>query len=80
MISSAPLKRLLEEKGLTVQLLSQISSIDRNTIESIINAHCLTKENLSILCKFLNCQPKDLIEFTDTETKGHWVWVEDKTE
>lgn len=79
MINAAPLARLLSEKGLTLSALSQLSGIAISTLAAMIeNGTNITQNNLNNLCSLLKCQPCDIIEFTKSETKGHWEWVEAK--
>ena len=79
MINAAPLARLLSEKGLTLSALSQLSGIAISTLAVMIeNGTNITQNNLNNLCSLLKCQPCDIIEFTKSETKGHWEWVEAK--
>ena len=77
MINAAPLARLLSENGLTLSALSQLSGIAISTLAAMIeNGTNITQNNLNNLCSLLKCQPCDIIEFTKSETKGHWEWVE----
>ena len=77
MINAAPLARVLSEKGLTLSALSQLSGIAISTLAAMIeNGTNITQNNLNNLCSLLKCQPCDIIEFTKSETKGHWEWVE----
>ena len=80
MINTDPFRRLLAERGLNPNLLSQLSGIPQSDLSSISRGKKITKHNIEALCKILDCQPCDIIEFTKTENKGHWEWVADKTE
>ena len=75
MININPLIRLLAEKGLTFSELSQLTNISLHDLSLMKKGRYLTEENLDTLCRILNCQPCDIIEFTKTESKGHWEWV-----
>ena len=75
MININPLIRLLAEKGLTFSELSQLTQISLHDLSLMKKGRYLTEENLDTLCRILNCQPCDIIEFTNTESKGHWEWV-----
>ena len=66
--------KLLSERGLTVTGLSQLTGIPSSEI-SAMNKGVISNENLDTLCRILNCQPCDIIEFTKSESKGHWEWV-----
>lgn len=80
MINVDPFNRLLSERGLTVNHLSQITGLNPLDIYEFQKGNKITAHNVELLCKVLRCQPCDLIEFTKTETKGHWEWVADKEE
>ena len=75
MININPLMRLLAERGLTFSELSQLTQISVHDLSLMQKGKCLSKENLDTLCQILNCQPCDIMEFTKSETKGHWEWV-----
>lgn len=75
MININPLIRLLAERGLTFSELSQLTNISLHDLSLMKKGRYLTEENLDTLCRILNCQPCDIIEFTMTESKGHWEWV-----
>ena len=74
MITTSPLKKLLAERGLTVTDLSQLTGIPLSEI-SAMNNGVISNENLDTLCRILNCQPCDIIEYTKSVEKGHWEWV-----
>ena len=76
MININPLIRLLAEKGLTFSELSQLTQISLHDLSLMKKGRYLTEENLNTLCRILNCQPYDIIEFTKTEGKGHWEWID----
>ena len=75
MINTDPLKRLLAERGLDSVQLSQLTGIELYNIQLILKGRSITPEVLNTLCQILNCQPSDIIEFTISETKGHWEWI-----
>jgi len=76
MININPLIRLLAEKGLTFSELSQLTQISLHDLSLMKKGRYLTEDNLDTLCRILNCQPCDIIEFTKTESKGHWEWID----
>lgn len=76
MININPLIRLLAERGLTFSELSQLTNISLHDLSLMKKGRYLTEENLDTLCRILNCQPCDIIEFTMTESKGHWEWID----
>lgn len=67
MISAAPLRRMMVERDMTWELLSQATGLSYNTLRNINNGACINNKNLDILCKVLQCQPKDLIRYTEEE-------------
>ena len=80
MININPLIRLLAEKDLTFSELSQLTNISLHDLSLMKNGKFITKENLDTLCRILNCQPCEIIEFTKNEDKGHWEWVANSEE
>ena len=76
-ITAAPLKRLMAERNINELQLSQITGLSQQTVSQIKRGKAVTLENLDILCRVLNCQPCDLIEFKKNGSTGHWEWVSD---
>lgn len=76
MISVAPLRRIMAERDMTIEFLSQASGINLNTMKKIMTGQSITNENISTLCELLKVQPHEIIEYQKSETKGHWEWVE----
>ena len=77
MITTNPFRRLLAEKGLSVNTVSQLTNIPSDDIYKFLNNKKITPHKVEALCRILDCQPCDLIEFTQSETKGHWEWIAD---
>lgn len=74
----APLFRLMTERGLDSEQLSQLTDITPSRINSLkYKNNKVNREELDILCRVLKCQPCDLVEFRKTEDGGHWEWVND---
>lgn len=80
MINTNPFFKLLEERNLNLTIISQLSGIQLKDMVAFSKGRKLTAHIIGQLCSVLKCQPCDLIEFSKTETKGHWEWIEDKTE
>ena len=78
MIGTAPLRKLMAIKGLSTAALSQLTGLPEVTFSLMNNGQDINEETLDILCSLLKCQPCDIIEFTKTEIKGHWEYIEDK--
>ena len=78
MISAAPLFRLIAERGIDSEQLSQLTDITPARINSFKYKYIrINSEELDLLCRVLNCQPCDLIEFRKSSDGGHWEWVND---
>ena len=58
----AKLWKLLEKKNLKQQYLIN-NGIHRNTVYKLKNNDNITSEVICNLCKLLNCQPKDILEY-----------------
>ena len=76
MININPMLSLLAEKGLSFSELSQLTQISLHDLSLMKKGKFITEENLDTLCRILNCQPCDIIEFTISDNKGHWQWIE----
>ena len=76
MINTNPLMKLLAERGLSLSELSQLTQISLHDLSLMQKGKLITMEKLETLCQILNCQPCDIIEFTKTESKGHWEWID----
>ena len=77
-ISAFPLFKLMAERGLDVEQLSQLTDITPTRLNSLkYKNNRVNREELDILCCVLTCQPCDLIEFRKEVRGGHWEWVVD---
>ena len=78
MVSTAPLFRLMAERGLDNQSLSQLTDISPSRIKSLkYKYNRINQKELDVLCCVLKCQPCDLVEFRKSVAGGHWEWVVD---
>lgn len=77
MITAAPLRKLMAEKEITFNELSQLSGISCAMLKNMCNGFCIAPHNIDILCQLFKCQPKDIITYTKSNPKGHWVFVEE---
>ena len=66
-IDFSKLWKLLEKKKLKQQFLID-NKIHRNTIYKLKNNENVTCEVICNICKILNCQPKDIMEYIPNET------------
>lgn len=62
MINASPLKRLLVEKEIDRKTFSQIADFKPEEVSFIFSGK-VNEEQLDIICKLFNCQPKDVIKF-----------------
>ena len=80
MINTDPFFRLMEERNLNLTIISQLSGIPLKEMIAFSKGRKITAHLIGQLCSVLKCQPCELIEFSKTETKGHWEWIADKME
>ncbi|WP_290451260.1 helix-turn-helix domain-containing protein [Ileibacterium valens] len=70
MVSYAPFFHTLKEKNISIYTLIQKKGINSNTINCIKKGKSITTYTLDNLCKALNCQIYDIIEYLpDEESK-----------
>ncbi len=63
MVSYAPFFRTLKEKNISIYALVQKKGINANTINCIKKGKSITTYTLNNLCKALDCQIFDIIEY-----------------
>ena len=68
MISYAPLKRTMQEKGISSYRLEKCG-FSRATYYSICKGNSISTNTIDQLCKILKCGVGDVIEFVDEETE-----------
>lgn len=54
---------LMEEKGLTTYRIRKEKIISEGTLQSIRKGKSITTDSIASLCKALDCQPGDLMEY-----------------
>lgn len=54
---------LMREKGLTTYRIRQENIISQSALTAIKNGKSVTTDTIAKLCKVLNCQPGDIIEY-----------------
>ena len=67
MVSYAPFFRTLKEKNISIYALVQKKGINANTINCIKKAKSITTYTLDNLCKALDCQISDIVEYLPDE-------------
>lgn len=61
------LLKLLEEKGITSYTIRQNNIIGQATYKKIKEGGDIDTRTIAKLCKLLNCQPGDILEYSDDE-------------
>lgn len=54
----------LKEKGYTTYTLRREKLLSESTIQKLRNGEGVSWENIETLCRLLDCQPADLMEYT----------------
>ena len=63
-INFSPLWKTMEEKGITQYRLLK-SGIDNKTLDTLKKNNNITLLTLEKLCRILDCEPNDVVNFTD---------------
>lgn len=64
-IHYAKLFCIMKEKGLTTYKIRKENIIGQATLQSLKNNEPVSTETISVLCKVLDCQPGDIMEYVD---------------
>ncbi len=56
---------LMREKGLTTYRIRQENIISQSALTAIKNGKSVTTDTIAKLCKVLNCQPGDIMEYEE---------------
>ena len=56
---------LMKEKGLTTYRIRQEKIISETSLTSLRNGKSVTMDTISALCKALECQPGDILEYVE---------------
>lgn len=57
----------LKQKGYTTYKLRKDKIIGEAQIQKIREGELASKETLNTICKLLNCQPGDILEYVETD-------------
>ena len=57
----------LKEKGITTYKIRQDSIISQHALQALKHNRSVTTDTIEKLCKVLQCQPGDLMEYIDDE-------------
>lgn len=63
MITAEPFRQLLEERDISLEMLSMTSGVNIETLNKIYIGKSITASNLNVLCKVLDCKPEDIIKY-----------------
>lgn len=58
---------LMRKKGLSTYKIRQENIISQSALTALKNDKSVTTDTLDKLCKALNCQPGDIMEYEDEE-------------
>jgi len=56
---------LMKEKGLTTYRIRKEKIISESALQNLRNGKSVTVDTISALCKALNCQPGDIMEYVE---------------
>lgn len=60
----------MKEKNLTTYKIRQENIISQYTLQSIRKGKSITLDSVASLCKALDCQPGDILEYVPDETEN----------
>lgn len=60
----------LKKAGYSTYKLRKEKILAERTIQNIRNKKIINTENLAVICKLLNCQPGDILEYTPEENNN----------
>ncbi len=58
---------LLDKAGITTYSIRKTGELGQSTLTSLRRNKCVTTDTIEVLCKLLNCQPGDLMEYIPDE-------------
>lgn len=58
---------LMKEKGLTTYKIRKDNIISQSALTAIKNGKSVTTDTIAKLCKALDCQPGDIMEYVEEE-------------
>lgn len=59
----------LKDSGYSTYKLRKDKIMGEATIQKLRNSDPVSWDNISIICKLLNCQPGDILEYVEDETE-----------
>lgn len=64
---------LMKEKGLTTYKIRKENIISQSALTAIKNGKSVTTDTIAKLCKALDCQPGDIMEYVEEE---EWRYIQ----
>jgi len=61
--------KALKEKNITTYYLRTSKTLSESTIQKLREGRGISWDSLEVICKLLECQPADLIEFVEEPTE-----------
>ena len=58
----------LKEKGITTYAIRKLKIMSESTLQKLRSGKGLAWDNIEILCRLLECQPGDLLEYLEEKT------------
>lgn len=62
--------QMMQKRGLTTYKIRKENIISQSALTAIKNGKSVTTDTIAKLCKVLDCQPGDLMEYVDEEETG----------
>ena len=60
----------MQEKGIRKIDLRNVYKLNPKTVDSLVHNRSVTVDTIMTLCKILECQPGDLMEYVEDETSA----------
>lgn len=60
---------MMQQKGLTTYKIRKENIISQSALTAIKNGKSVTTDTIAKLCKVLDCQPGDILEYEESEKK-----------
>ena len=68
MIVYNKLRKMMKDKGLTTYKIRKENIISQRALSSIMHDESITIETLNKLCRALDCQPGDILQYVADQT------------
>ena len=64
----------LKERGYNTSVLRKEKILSESTIQKFRRKQMVSSENIEILCRLLDCQPGDIMEYVPDD-KDNWFFI-----